>query len=137
MVFHCPSRLSSCLKTLNNSHFLFFIIENAACQTDTKQRGWCDVKVENLMSLEEVKEQRVDGSKTYNFSICMDRSVAKSLFKAECLHSPLISEKTLWIFKVAAIVSAIVVIVIPLTVVVLLFRFPRHKRKCEPTPQEA
>ncbi len=131
MVFRCPKEFT---------FPIVFVIESAACQTDTRECGWCDVQVKNLFSLEEIRGQRVDASKTYNFSICMDSFVAKSLFKAECLASPIISaEATPSTTRVRTIIIiiAVLVILIALTViVVLLFWFRSRKEKYEPTPQE-
>ncbi len=117
---------------------ILFIIETGACQTDTRRRGYCDVKVKNLMSLEQIRGQEVDGSKTFNSSICMDSFVAKSLFKAECLDSPIIlAEAAAATITVPVIIIAVLVVLIALTViVVLLFWFRRRKDNYEPTPQE-
>ncbi len=116
---------------------ILFIIETGACQNDTRERGWCDVQVKNVMSLEQIRGQEVDGSKTYNSSICMDSFVAKSLFKAECLNSPIILAEaaTATITVIVIIIIVVLVVLIALTViVVLLFWFRRRKEKYDPIP---
>ncbi len=85
-------RLPSCLKTLNGIHFpILLITESATCQNDTEKRGWCDVKVEILSLLEDIRGYEADASKKCNSSICMDSFLVNILFKAECLASPIIS----------------------------------------------
>ncbi len=115
-----------------------FIIETGACETDTRRRGYCDVKVKNLMSLEQIRGQEVDGSKTYNSSICMDSFVAKSLFKAECLDSPLIlAEAAAAAITVPVIIIVVLIVLIALAAFVfVVFFFRRRKGKYQPTPQE-
>ncbi len=87
------------------------------------------MKVENLFSLEDIAGHEAELSKKYNSSVCMDSFVAKSLFKAECLASPIISaEATVPTNRVPVIFIAVVISCAALAVIggVLLFGFRRH-----------
>ncbi len=133
-----PYCLSSCLTSFKKSlNFVFSFIEMAACRTDTRERGWCDVQVENLLYLRDIKgadEPHV--SKTYNSSICMDSFVAKSLFNATCLTPPIISAEAA-VSTITVPFIVVLVILIALTIfVVLVCCFRRRKRNYEPTPRE-
>ncbi len=84
--------------------------------------------MKNLLSLEEVRAQEADVSKTFNTSICMDRFVAKSLFKAECLDSPIISaEAASLTIRVPVIIIVVLIVLIALAAFVFVVFFFRRR----------
>ncbi len=89
--------------------FSFFLLENAACSAGYTPSGWCNVKVENLFSLELLKRSNVtdtpDPSLAHNDSICMDSNVAKNLFNTTCLAGPIIAMIVLKPLVVIAIIA--------------------------------
>ncbi len=74
--------------------FLFFLSEHGACRDGYTPSGWCNVKVDNLFSLELLERSNVidtpDLSLAHDDLICMDASVAKNLFKTTCLAAPIV-----------------------------------------------
>ncbi len=73
--------------------FFFFLSEHGACRDGYTPSGWCNVKVDNLFSLELLKRSNVidtpDLSLLHNDSICMDANVAKNIFNTKCLVAPI------------------------------------------------
>ncbi len=79
---------SKCFFSNNVTSNFFSLLENGACRPGYTPSSWCNVKIENLFSLERLKESLVnndpDLSLVHNYSICMDGTVAKSLFNTIC-----------------------------------------------------
>ncbi len=87
--------------------------DNGACRDGYTPSGWCNVKVDNLFSLELLKRSNVsdtpDLSLVHNNPICMDANVAKNLFNTTCLAEPIV---TLMISKTLIVNDAILAVIV-------------------------
>ncbi len=120
----------------------FCLLENGACRAGYTPNGWCNVKVGNLLSLERLKRSLVndvpDLSLVHNYSICMDGTVAKRIFKTSCLQAPIIpTELSMRISKPfnfnVIIPFCLVVVLIVVIALLALYDVRTQKRKNTPT----
>ncbi len=102
----------------------FCLLENGACRAGHTPNGWCNVKVGNLLSLELLKESLVDDepdlSLVHNYSICMDGTVAKSLFNTTCLQTPIIPLEHSMLISKPFILSTIIICLVALILIVVI-----------------
>ncbi len=120
----------------------FLLLENGACRPGYTPSSWCNVKIASLFSLERLKESLVDGepdlSLVHNYSICMDGTVAKSLFNTTCLQTPIIPAELSMRISKPLIFNAIILCPVALVLVVViallaLYDVRTQKRKVTPT----
>ncbi len=98
--------------------------------------------MDNLLSLELLKKSLVDDvpdlSLVHNYSICMDGTVAKSLFNTTCLQTPIIpAQLSMRISKPsisnASILCPVALVLVVMIALLALYDVRTQKRKVTPT----